>query len=443
MPLLGRRLYLALDASAVTVATLGDGLGRRRARAFARAPLGPGALTPSPSGPNLQRGDEVRAAVRRALEEAGGGRATLVLPDGIARIALVEVPKGADPRDYVRFRLAASLPWPASEAIVEALPAGRGRVVGAAVRRATVAEYEQAAAAAGLEVDRVHLAPLLALEGLMRAGAREATHVVLGEVAFCLAPFRGGLPVALRCRRRDRSAGEASRLREEASRVAAVAGNGAGPATIVLSGVDAPGCAASSAATSLGAGSRSRASGPTRPTPHGSGGSSREPPARLLDRSPPGPARVWGTLAVAAGLLAAILAAAEAWRARDEARRVGARVADLRREVTAASARVRALEARVLGAAGRGFPRRRRRPRGRRGDLLGAPGRRAARAPVDRLCPRRGPRDARGRARRASVGSAGRGAGGGARPARRRARAGGADAEVRSVVKARWAGDAP
>jgi hypothetical protein len=240
VPLLGRRLYLALDASAVTVAALGEAFGGRRARAFARVPLGPGALTPSSSGPNLQRGDEVRSAVRRALEEAGGGRATLVLPDGVARVALVDLPADAVPRDYVRFRLAASLPWPASEAIVEALPAGRGRVVGAAVRRATVAEYEQAAAAAGLEVDRVHLAPLLALEGLMRAGAREAVHVVLGDVAFCLAPFRGGLPVALRSRRRDRSAGEASRLREEASRAAAVAGNGASPATLVLSGADAP-----------------------------------------------------------------------------------------------------------------------------------------------------------------------------------------------------------
>jgi hypothetical protein len=230
---------VALDASGVSVAALRDGLAGRRARAFARAPLAPGALTPSPSGPNLPRGDEVRAAIRRAVEETGGGRATLVLPDGIARVALLELPKGADPRDYVRFRLAASLPWPGSEAIVDVLPAGPGRAVGAAVRGATVAEYEEAAAGAGLEVDRVHLAPLLALEGLMRTGAREAVHVVLGDLALCLAPFRGGLPVALRSRRRDRSAGEASRLREEASRAAAVAGNGTGPPTLVLSGTDA------------------------------------------------------------------------------------------------------------------------------------------------------------------------------------------------------------
>ena len=114
-------------------------------------------------------------------------------------------------------------------------------MVGAAVRRATVAEYEQSASGAGLEVDRVHLAPLVALEGLMRAGARDAVHVVLGDVALCLASFRGGGPAALRNRRRDRSAGEASRLLEEASRAAAAAGDGVGPVRLVLSGAGAAG----------------------------------------------------------------------------------------------------------------------------------------------------------------------------------------------------------
>jgi len=236
---LGTRLYLALDASAVTAAALGEGLGGRRARAFARVPLDPGALVPSPSGLSLARGDEVRAAVRRALEGLGGGRVTLVLPDGLARIALFDLPQGAQPRDYVRFRLAGSLPWAASDTIVDALRAPHGRVVGAAVRRSTVAEYEEAAAAAGLEIERVHLAPLLALEGLLRSGVRDAAHVVLGDVALCLATFHGGALVAVRNRRRDRSSGEASRLRQEAGRAAAHAGNGAGPARLVVSGADA------------------------------------------------------------------------------------------------------------------------------------------------------------------------------------------------------------
>jgi hypothetical protein len=236
--LLGTRLYLGFDASAVTAAAVGEGLGGRRVRGVGRAPLEPGTLAPSPSGPNLARPDEVRAAVRRAAE-GRGARATVVLPDGVARVALVELPEGAAARDYVLFRLASSLPFPAAEAIVDTLPAAGRRVIGAAVRRATVAEYEQAAAGAGLEVDEVHLAPLVALAGLMRSGPRDAVHAVLGDVAMCLAAFRGGLPVALSSRRRDRSAGEASRLRREASRAWGLAGEGRDPARLVVSGAGA------------------------------------------------------------------------------------------------------------------------------------------------------------------------------------------------------------
>lgn len=241
MALLGTRLYIAFDASGVTAAEMSEGVGGRSTRGFARAPLEPGALAPSPSGRNLLRAEAVRDAARRAVEGFGGRRVTLVLPDGLARIVLVEPPDGADPRDYVRFRLAASLPWPAEDAIVDALPAGRGRVVGAAVRRAAVAEYEQAAAAAGLAAERAHLGPLLALEGLMRSGARDEVHAVLGDVAFCLASFRGATLVALRNRRRDRSPGEGSRLRDEAARAAGPAGQGAAPPRLVVSGSGASG----------------------------------------------------------------------------------------------------------------------------------------------------------------------------------------------------------
>jgi hypothetical protein len=233
------KLYLAIDASAVTAASLREGLGGRRAKGFARVPLDPGALVPSPSGASLVRQDEVRGAVRRALEGLGRGRVTLVLPDGLARIALVDLPPGAEPRDYVRFRVAASLPWPASETIVDSLPAARDRVVGAALRRSTVAEFEDMAAAAGIEIERVHMAPLLALEGLVRSCDRDVVHAVLGDVALCLATFHEGKLVALRSRRRDRSSGEAARLREDLARTAALAGNGAGPLRFVLSGADA------------------------------------------------------------------------------------------------------------------------------------------------------------------------------------------------------------
>ena len=177
--------------------------------------------------------------MRRALEGLGGGRVTLVLPDGLARIALFDLPRGAEPRDYVRFRLARVAALAGVGDDRRFLPAAHGRVIGAAVRRSTVAEYEEAAVATGLEIERVHLAPLLALEGLVRSGARDAVHAVLGDVALCLATFHEGALVALRNRRRDRSSGEGSRLREELVRAAALAGNGTGPARLVVSGADA------------------------------------------------------------------------------------------------------------------------------------------------------------------------------------------------------------
>ena len=61
----------------------------------------------------------------------------------------------------------------------------------------------------------------------------------------------------------------------------------------------------------------------------------------------PRPSRVpaFENLAVAAGLVALILAGGAAWRAQDEARVARARLDAVRREVAAASARLRALEA--------------------------------------------------------------------------------------------------
>jgi hypothetical protein len=59
----------------------------------------------------------------------------------------------------------------------------------------------------------------------------------------------------------------------------------------------------------------------------------------------------WETLAVGAGLVALALAAGEAWRAREEARSARSRLAAVRREVDAASARLRDLESRARGPA--------------------------------------------------------------------------------------------
>ena len=236
----GTRTYLALDASCVTAAEISHGVKTARLRTLAREPLAPGALMPGPAGANLADEATVHAALGRVLEGVARERVTLVLPDGLARLALLETPTGVDAREYVRFRLSSGLPWPAADASVDTLAAGGSRVVGAAIGRASVAEYEQAAIAAGARVEQVFLAPLVALAGLLRAGASEAVHAVLGDVALCLAFVRDGALVGLRSRRRDRSSGEASRLAEEMRRLQAASGNGHAGVTLAMSGSDAP-----------------------------------------------------------------------------------------------------------------------------------------------------------------------------------------------------------
>ena len=238
MALRGTRTYLAIDASSVTAAEVAEGVKGRRLRSLAHEPLPAGAVTPGATGPNLADPDAVRAAAARVLGGASRG-VTLVLPDGIARLALVEPPRGVLARDFVRYRLAASLPWPVEEGVFDALEAGFGRVVGAGVRRATIAEYEQTASAAGARVEQVHLAPLLALAGLLRERRGDELHALLGDVAMCLALVREGGIVALRSRRRDRSAGEAARVREELLRLAPGSVNGNGGVPLVVSGSDA------------------------------------------------------------------------------------------------------------------------------------------------------------------------------------------------------------
>lgn len=239
MALLGARTYLAVDASFVTAAEIGESVKGRRLRTLAHEPVEGAAFAPRAGGSNLANAEATRAALARVLGRVGSARITLVLPDGVARLALVEPPRGVPAPEYVRYRLASSLPWPAAEARFDALDAGPGRVVGAALRRSTVAEYEQVATAAGATVEQVHLAPLLALAGLLRGRGGAAAHAVLGDVAMCLVLVRDGALLALRSRRRDRSPGEASRLREELLKLASRAANGNGDLPLVVSGSDA------------------------------------------------------------------------------------------------------------------------------------------------------------------------------------------------------------
>jgi hypothetical protein len=246
MALLGAQFVLALEPSAVAGALVSRGLGSARVRSVARVPLSPGALEVSAFEPNLRRPDEVKAALVHLASTLGAGNsaACVVLPDGLARLGLLDVPKDATPERYARFRLMGSLPYPAEEALVDVLPLGGSRVLAAAVRRAVVHAYEAVVRAAGIEQDRVDLAPLAALAGLRRAAPPAppmTVDVVLGEVAVSLAARDGALLAAFRNRRRDGGPGEGERLRLEVERTALLAGDGAAPPRVRVLG---PGAAA-------------------------------------------------------------------------------------------------------------------------------------------------------------------------------------------------------
>jgi hypothetical protein len=228
---------VAFDASAVGGAVVSRGWRGPRAGPVLRVPLAEGALVPSAFDPNLGRADDVRAALARLRRALGGGRrgAILVLPAGCARLALVEPERGADPREYARFRLTSSLPYAAADALVDVLPVGAGRFLAAAVRRSVVEGYEAAAAAAGFGQERVDLAPLAAVAAIRpRAAVGSAVVVILGDVAVSFAAFRDGALRAFRGRRRGTGPSEAAWVLAEARRTAGTAGDGAGFRLVIM-----------------------------------------------------------------------------------------------------------------------------------------------------------------------------------------------------------------
>jgi len=228
------RLFVALDAGSVSGgAGAWSGAGFRLV-SHARVPLGAGALAPSPFAPNVVRPGEVAEALRELAQrlDVGPAPACLLIPDGIARLALLDVPADVTAHQYTRFRIVPGLPYPPEEAVIDVLPLGPGRAVVAAVRRNVIEGYEAVAAQAGIGQDRLDLTPLAALSGLLREpgdGGGLTVDVILGDAAFCLAAHQDGVLRVLRNRRRDPGPDEPRRLAEEVQRTSVLAGDGAGP----------------------------------------------------------------------------------------------------------------------------------------------------------------------------------------------------------------------
>jgi hypothetical protein len=171
--------------------------------------LPPGCLDLSIVQPNLADPDAFRRALRSALEKSGvleGARVALVLPDPVARVALL--PAGdvgghgrAQTEELIRFRLRKSVPFDIREARLAFTSAGaRGTdVVVAAIHRPVLEGYEEACRSAGLEPGLVELSGL-ALLGASFAGRGGEDRLLVnwdeGYVTILLA--RGEWPLLVR-----------------------------------------------------------------------------------------------------------------------------------------------------------------------------------------------------------------------------------------------------
>jgi type IV pilus assembly protein PilM len=225
------RVLMAIDATAVSGATVSGGSGAPRIRSFARVPLAEGALVPGPLEANVVRGAEVQQAIAEVARslEGGQGPVALILPDGVARTVLLDVPAGVEAREFARYRITPGLAYPPDEALVDVLPIPGGRVLAAAVRRSVIEGYE--AAASALDIERLDLSPLAAVSAMAREarGTAASVDVILGDRALSLAAWHGGELRVFRSRLRDAGPGEPHWLAREVDRTAALAGNGGPP----------------------------------------------------------------------------------------------------------------------------------------------------------------------------------------------------------------------
>jgi hypothetical protein len=174
--------------------------------AAAAQDLPEGALAPSMTQANILDLDAFRRVLRAVLERAGAlsaGPVALVLPDPVARIALVpaaetKAGRRSEVEELLRFRLRKSVPFEIRQARV-AWAAGDPDWLVAAVSQPVLDEYEGACRSFGLNPGLVELSGL-ALFDAARAGAAGADRLLVnwddGYVSFLLS--RAGQPVLVR-----------------------------------------------------------------------------------------------------------------------------------------------------------------------------------------------------------------------------------------------------
>jgi Tfp pilus assembly PilM family ATPase len=179
-----------IGAGRVTAIVMGAADGQPAITAQASERLPDGVVAPSLTAPNLTDKSAVAAAVKSVLRAVGvsRGRVGLVIPDGAAKVSLVHFDsapaKAEDLAQLVRWQVRKSVPFPLEQAQVSwtrgaTEGAGADYVVTVA-RQDIVADYEEAAAAAGVQVGLVDLATFN-LVNLLLAGGEAAGVPALGD----------------------------------------------------------------------------------------------------------------------------------------------------------------------------------------------------------------------------------------------------------------------
>lgn len=146
--------------------------------AHAHETLPDGAVVPSLSALNLADVPAVAKAVGRVLAALGRppGRVALVVPDTVAKVALLRLekvpPKAADLQEIVRWQVRKTAPFPIEQAVISVSPGlaaadGSHEMVVSLARADVIQQYEQACLMAGAEAGLVDLASFSVLNGIL------------------------------------------------------------------------------------------------------------------------------------------------------------------------------------------------------------------------------------------------------------------------------------
>ena len=207
---------LELDRGELSLVRVRNKRGKSALEAHAVRTLPARAVGASIFRPNMGDPDELKARVRELLETTGTkpGRISLVLPDNLAKVSLVNLPDRPASRkqlaEFLRFKLRRSVPFRLEDAVLswQIIPEpGKGTTVLVAVMlRSVIEQYESVLEALGAKPGLVDLCtPSLfnLCRGDLTAASADGQDVALFNATrtyFSLLIVRQGRPIFFRCK---------------------------------------------------------------------------------------------------------------------------------------------------------------------------------------------------------------------------------------------------